>query len=144
MSEQIKLGFLSLCSLRKGKNHLLLTHGQQIAKRDLVFKDFSIVIMRFIDLQLYQYPDISGRVSAVLLILLKKHSFSFFLANKVFCSSSIVHPCALLFHLNHIRFTVRCHWDDIEWPICIGYLSHADVMVHDLSAGHSKMSDWLH
>lgn len=44
-------------------------------------KDISAVIIRFRDLQLYQYPDISGRVSAVLLILLKK---TFFLANKVF------------------------------------------------------------
>lgn len=111
------------------------------AKWDLVFKDISTVIIRFRDFQLYQYPNISGRVGAVLLILLKK---TFFLVNKVFwfCDSScIVQLGALLLHLNHIRFTVRCHWDDIQWPICIGYLSHADVMVHDLSARHSKIQD---
>lgn len=96
MFEQIKLGLLPLCSLIKGEKPLL-THGQQTAKWDLVFKDISTVIIRFRDLQLYQYLGISGRVRAVLLILLKK---TLFLANKVFwiCdSSSIVHLGAVTF-----------------------------------------------
>lgn len=80
MFEQIKLGLLPLCSLIKGKKTSVKPWTVNCKMRFSV-KDISTVIIRFRDLQLYQYPEISGRVSTVLLILLKK---TFFLANKVF------------------------------------------------------------
>lgn len=58
MSEQIKLGLLSLCSLIEGQK-AFGNPWQQTAKWDLAFKDISTVIIRFRDLHLYQYWDIT-------------------------------------------------------------------------------------
>lgn len=75
MFEKNRAGLAVSLFFNKGEKPLL-THGQQTAKWDLVSKDIStVVIIRFRDLQLYQYPESVVGSALFFLSCLKKYSF---------------------------------------------------------------------